>query len=140
MRKKADQPFRGQCIEGAVSYENVRDTIEWLPKVNANLFMIQQIVVLIKFPFSKGKRKDKKGLSQTHCDSPFLMNITKAIICYIFAVSGTRVKFSALKLRNIQYPSPFSLAERAIASAAIPQSMARLVSGSVFVIKRNFCG
>ena len=44
MRKKADQPFRGQCIEGAVSYENVRDTIEWLPKVNANLFMIQQIV------------------------------------------------------------------------------------------------
>ena len=44
MRKKADFPFRGQCIEGAVSYEHVRDTILWLPKVNMNLFMIEQIV------------------------------------------------------------------------------------------------
>jgi len=44
MRKKADQPFRGQCIEGAVSYENLRDTVEWLPKVNANLFMMEQVV------------------------------------------------------------------------------------------------
>lgn len=44
MRKKADLPFRGQCIEGGVSFEHVRDTILWLPKVNANLFMIEQIV------------------------------------------------------------------------------------------------
>lgn len=44
MRKKADYPFRGQCIEGAVGYEHVRDTILWLPKVNMNLFMIEQIV------------------------------------------------------------------------------------------------
>ena len=44
MRKKADHPFRGQCIEGAVSFEHVRDTILWLPRVNANLFMIEQIV------------------------------------------------------------------------------------------------
>ena len=43
-RKKADYPFRGQCIEGAVGYEHVRDTIEWLPKVNMNLFMIEQII------------------------------------------------------------------------------------------------
>ena len=43
-RKKADYPFRGQCIEGAVSYEHVRDTILWLPKVDMNLFMIEQIV------------------------------------------------------------------------------------------------
>lgn len=43
-RKKADFPFRGQCIEGAVSFEHVRDTILWLPKVNMNLFMMEQIV------------------------------------------------------------------------------------------------
>ncbi len=43
-RKKADYPFRGECIEGAVSFEHVRDTILWLPKVNMNLFMIEQIV------------------------------------------------------------------------------------------------
>lgn len=43
-RKKADYPFRGQCIEGAISFEHVRDTILWLPKINMNLFMIEQIV------------------------------------------------------------------------------------------------
>ncbi len=43
-RKKADYPFRGQCIEGAISYEHVRDTILWLPKIDMNLFMIEQIV------------------------------------------------------------------------------------------------
>ena len=43
-RKKADYPFRGQAIEGAVSYEHVRDTIYWLPKVDMNLFQIEQIV------------------------------------------------------------------------------------------------
>ncbi len=43
-RKKADYPFRGQAIEGAVSFEHVRDTILWLPKVDMNLFMIEQIV------------------------------------------------------------------------------------------------
>lgn len=43
-RKKADVAFRGECIEGAVSYENLRDHILWLPKVNMNLFMMEQIV------------------------------------------------------------------------------------------------
>ena len=43
-RKKADHPFRGECIEGAVSFEHVRDTILWLPKVNMNLFMMEQVV------------------------------------------------------------------------------------------------
>ncbi|TVR63025.1 MAG: DUF4838 domain-containing protein [Spirochaetaceae bacterium] len=32
---------RGICIEGAVSYENVRDTIDWLPKVGMNSYFIQ---------------------------------------------------------------------------------------------------
>ena len=43
-RKKADVAFRGECIEGAVSFEHVRDTILWLPKVNMNLFMLEQVV------------------------------------------------------------------------------------------------
>ncbi|MBE7050952.1 MAG: DUF4838 domain-containing protein [Ruminococcaceae bacterium] len=43
-RKKADFSFRGECIEGAVSFEHVRDTIIWSPKVGMNLFMIQQII------------------------------------------------------------------------------------------------
>jgi hypothetical protein len=32
---------RGICIEGAVSYENVRDMIDWLPKVGLNSYFIQ---------------------------------------------------------------------------------------------------
>ena len=43
-RKKADYNFRGQCIEGAVSFEHVRDTVEWLPKIDMNMFMLEQIV------------------------------------------------------------------------------------------------
>jgi hypothetical protein len=43
-RKKADYPFRGECIEGAVSFEHLRDTVIWLPKANMNMFMIEQIV------------------------------------------------------------------------------------------------
>jgi len=43
-RKKADYPFRGECVEGAVSFEHIRDTVIWLPKANMNMFMIEQIV------------------------------------------------------------------------------------------------
>lgn len=43
-RKKADYNFRGQCTEGAISFEHVRDMIEWLPKADMNMFMIEQIV------------------------------------------------------------------------------------------------
>ena len=43
-RKKAAYPFRGECVEGAVSYEHMRDTVIWLPKANMNMFMIEQIV------------------------------------------------------------------------------------------------
>ncbi len=43
-RKLADYPFRGQCCEGAISFEHMRDTILWLPKADMNLFMIEQIV------------------------------------------------------------------------------------------------
>lgn len=43
-RKKADYPFRGECIEGAVGFEHLRDTIIWSPKVGMNMFMMEQIV------------------------------------------------------------------------------------------------
>lgn len=43
-RKKADYPFRGECCEGACSIEHWMDTVEWLPKVGMNLFMIQGAV------------------------------------------------------------------------------------------------
>lgn len=43
-RKKADYPFRGECCEGAVSYEHMRDTVYWLPKVGMNMYMIEGIV------------------------------------------------------------------------------------------------
>ena len=43
-RKKADYPFRCEIIEGAVSYEHVRDTVIWLPRVGMNLFMMEQII------------------------------------------------------------------------------------------------
>ena len=46
-RKKADQPFRGTCCEGAISYEHMRDTVYWMPKMGMNMFMVEGIV-----PFS----------------------------------------------------------------------------------------
>ena len=46
-RKKADYPFRGECCEGAISYEHMRDTVYWMPKVGMNMYMIEGLV-----PFS----------------------------------------------------------------------------------------
>ncbi len=43
-RKKADHIFRGECSEGAISYEHMRDTIYWMPKVGMNMFMIEGLV------------------------------------------------------------------------------------------------
>ena len=35
-RKKADYIFRGECCEGAISYEDMRDTVYYLPKIGMN--------------------------------------------------------------------------------------------------------
>lgn len=43
-RKKADYPFRGECSEGTISYEHLRDTVYWLPKIGMNMYMIEGIV------------------------------------------------------------------------------------------------
>ncbi len=41
LQEKPSYRHRGICIEGAVSLENVMDTIEWLPKVGLNSYFIQ---------------------------------------------------------------------------------------------------
>ena len=48
-RKKADSRIRGECIEGAVSYENVRDTILWMPKVMLNAYHMEGIIPYVYF-------------------------------------------------------------------------------------------
>ena len=40
-RVKAHHRCRWDCIEGAVSYEFVRDYVEWLPKIGFNGYMLQ---------------------------------------------------------------------------------------------------
>ncbi len=42
--KKADVRFRGECLEGSPSYEHIRATITFAPKVHMNLFMMENIV------------------------------------------------------------------------------------------------
>ena len=44
LRKKADYPFRGECCEGAISYEHMRNTVYWLPKIGMNMYMIEGTV------------------------------------------------------------------------------------------------
>jgi len=39
--EKASCRHRGICIEGAVSYEHVRDLVDWLPKLGFNEYFIQ---------------------------------------------------------------------------------------------------
>jgi hypothetical protein len=41
---KADVRFRGECLEGSPSYEHIRATIVFSPKVHMNLFMMENIV------------------------------------------------------------------------------------------------
>ncbi len=67
-RKKADYNYRGQCIEGAVGFEHVRDTIEWLPKIDMNMFMLEQIV-----PYNYMSRwyTHAKNTKLDHTDIPY---------------------------------------------------------------------
>ena len=41
LTEKPSYRHRGVCIEGAVSHENVRDMIDWLPKIGMNSYFIQ---------------------------------------------------------------------------------------------------
>jgi len=50
-RKKAHYSTRGQTIEGAISYEHVRDAIIWMPKAGFNTFAFQFV-----YPYGFFKR------------------------------------------------------------------------------------
>ena len=41
VREKPSYKFRGVCIEGAVDYDDVRNMIDWLPKLGMNTYFIQ---------------------------------------------------------------------------------------------------
>ena len=41
LREKPSYRHRGVCIEGAVSWEHVRDMVDWLPKLGFNAYFIQ---------------------------------------------------------------------------------------------------
>ncbi len=41
VHERAGYRHRGLCIEGSVSYEHVRDLVDWLPKVGMNSYFIQ---------------------------------------------------------------------------------------------------
>jgi len=41
LSEQASYGHRGVCIEGAVSYDNVRDMVDWLPKLGFNAYFIQ---------------------------------------------------------------------------------------------------
>jgi len=67
-RKKADYPFRGECTEGAVSYEHIRDTVYWLPKVGMNMYMIEGLVpyaYMNRWYAHQGNRKLRKEPAET---------------------------------------------------------------------------
>ncbi len=44
LRHAASLRYRGECIEGAISFENVADTIIWSPRVGLNMFFMEQII------------------------------------------------------------------------------------------------
>lgn len=78
VREKARYRHRGVCIEGANTYENIRDMIDYLPKVAMNEYFIQFMVPGTFFnhwydhegnPYLKGKRLSR----------PEIMAFTKSL-------------------------------------------------------------
>jgi len=49
LHERASYRHRGICIEGAVSYENIYDIIEWAPKVGFNAYYVQQRIPYVFF-------------------------------------------------------------------------------------------
>jgi hypothetical protein len=63
LREKAAYRHRGLCIEGAVSYENMLENIEWAPKVGYNSYFIEFITPYTFFDrwYSHKENKYKKS-------------------------------------------------------------------------------
>lgn len=62
--KKASYRHRGQCIEGAVSQQNMLDNIEWAPKVGMNAYMLEFNVPYIFYDRWYGHRDNKYKLPE----------------------------------------------------------------------------
>lgn len=135
LRKAAAYAFRGQCIEGAVSFENVRDMIDWLPKIGMNLFMLEQVV-----PFNYMSRWYKHEASTVKQDEhPTYEQIE----------GYTRMLEREIKLRGLQlhalghgylfepygvhyktWADKYTLSDEAIADAAMVDGKRGLYHGS----------
>lgn len=69
--KKASFYHRGVCIEGADSYENIRDFIDWLPKVGYNSFFLQFKVpyAFLNRWYSREQNPYREGEEFTYADA-----------------------------------------------------------------------
>ncbi len=63
VQEKASYRHRGVCIEGAVSYEHVRNMIDYLPKVGMNGYFMQFHIPTIFFTRFYNDPYSKKGLT-----------------------------------------------------------------------------
>ena len=91
-RKLADYPFRGECIEGAPSYEHICDTIIWSPKVGMNLFMLEQVV-----PFNYMSRWYKHKSSTVAKDE----NVSFEDVCKMIKDIELLIKKCGLQLHSL---------------------------------------
>lgn len=58
IREKASYRHRGVCLEGANSYENVRDMIDYLPKVGMNEYYVQFMTPMTFFKRFHGSARN----------------------------------------------------------------------------------
>ncbi len=82
IKEKAYQRHRTMCIEGAISFENVLDMIEWMPKVGFNGYFIQFEDALTFFQrwykHLRNPYKEGKPLTQDDIDQ-FMKKLVKEI-------------------------------------------------------------
>ena len=74
IRETASFKHRGVCIEGADSFENVRNFIDWLPKIGMNSFFIQ-----FENPYSFFKRWYEHEFNPYLEKEPFSNEIAEAM-------------------------------------------------------------
>ena len=115
-RKLADFPFRGECSDGATSFEHMRDTVIWLPKVNMNLFMVQHY-----YPYHQMNRwhRHLENTRLPHEDMPYekcveeiecLKKIIKKCGLQLHAV-GHDILNEAVGIRYLKPGDPYDISE-----------------------------